>query len=123
MLAAANTLVSSGLRDAGYTYLLIDDGWPLCAVGGGAARCDVPAPRGSDGRIVVDPAKFPDGFAPVAARVHALGLRLGIYTAVSAVTCGGYPASLGHEAVDAQAFADWGFGGCLWRRRSGPRQR
>ncbi len=60
--------------------------------------------------MYVDPAKFPGpgGLADVAAYLHARGLQLGIYTAPHATTCGGYTGSLGHEAVDAAAFAAWG---------------
>jgi len=46
-------------------YILLDDGWTLCAEGGGLQRCRTPAPRDARGRIPVDPAKFPRGFRPV----------------------------------------------------------
>ena len=65
-------------------------------------KCDIPAPRRSDGRIVVDTAKFPGGFRPLTDYVHGLGLKIGIYTAVSARTCGGYTGSLGFEEIDAK---------------------
>ena len=61
------------------------------------------------GRIVADPAKFPDGLANVTAYIHALGLKAGIYTASSSVVCSGRPGSLFHEALDAQTFVEYGY--------------
>ena len=90
-------------------YVLIDDGWTGCLRGGGDAPCEEPAPRGADGRIPINRTKFPEGFRPLTAYLRSLGLRAGIYTAVGARTCGGFVGSLGHEAVDAAAFAEWGF--------------
>eukprot|EP01116_Phalansterium_solitarium_P005205 TRINITY_DN1661_c0_g1_i4.p1 TRINITY_DN1661_c0_g1~~TRINITY_DN1661_c0_g1_i4.p1 ORF type:complete len:450 (-),score=144.81 TRINITY_DN1661_c0_g1_i4:76-1425(-) len=108
LMRMADLMVSSGLRDAGYVYLLLDDGWPTCSLHNSDGGCSIPAPRDAQGRIVPDPAKFPDGMKAVADYVHASGLKLGIYTAPHKQTCGGYTGSLGHEAVDAQTFADWG---------------
>ena len=109
--ALADEMVSTGLFAAGYDILWLDDGWPSCAVFSGApgsSGCATPAPRAADGSIVPDPAKFPVGLAAVADYVHGLGMRLGIYSAPHAVTCGGYEGSLGHEALDAATFARWG---------------
>ncbi|WP_345565975.1 NPCBM/NEW2 domain-containing protein [Nonomuraea rosea] len=91
----ADIFVSSGLKDAGYQYVNIDDCW--------SAR-----ERGADGRLVPDPVKFPDGIKGVADYIHAKGLKLGIYGDAGTKTCAGYPGSLGHEEVDAQTWADWG---------------
>ncbi|WP_435133385.1 NPCBM/NEW2 domain-containing protein [Actinacidiphila sp. bgisy144] len=91
----ADYLVSSGLKDDGYTYVNIDDCWQTHT-------------RDADGRLVPDPAKFPDGIKGTADYVHAKGLKLGIYEDAGTATCAGYPGSLGHEATDAQSFADWG---------------
>lgn len=56
--------------------------------------CRMPHARvAADGRIVVDPLKFPNGFQPVTSYVHSLGLKIGIYTSVSHTTCGGFPGS------------------------------
>ncbi len=131
----AQAMVDSGLADAGYEYILIDDGWSECAVFNSDGGCAVQAARDNAGRIPPDPIKvceaehhfvrstfvpflligvvrytnqFPNGMKPVADFMHSLGLKLGIYTAVSNATCGGFLSSLGHEAVDAQTFADWG---------------
>ncbi|MCA1217095.1 NPCBM/NEW2 domain-containing protein [Streptomyces sp. 8L] len=91
----ADYFVSSGLKDAGYTYVNIDDCWQTHS-------------RDADGRLVPDPAKFPDGIKGTADYVHSKGLKLGIYEDAGTATCAGYPGSLGHETTDAQTFADWG---------------
>jgi alpha-galactosidase len=91
----ADYLVSSGLKDAGYSYVNIDDCWMTSA-------------RNSAGQLVPDPAKFPDGISGTAAYVHAKGLKLGIYESAGTATCQGYPGSLNHEQTDANSFAAWG---------------
>jgi alpha-galactosidase len=91
----ADFFVSSGLKNAGYQYVNIDDCWAL-------------KDRGADGRLVPDPAKFPSGIKGVADYVHGLGLKLGIYGDAGTKTCAGYPGSLGHEVLDAQTWAGWG---------------
>jgi alpha-galactosidase len=91
----ADTMVASGLRDAGYRYVTIDDGW-------------MAATRDADGTLRADPARFPHGIAALAAYVHARGLKLGIYEDAGVHTCGGLPGSLGHERDDAALFAAWG---------------
>ena len=92
----ADYFVSSGMKAAGYQYVNIDDCWLL------HQRDPV------TGRLVPDPAKFPDGIKGTADYVHSLGLKLGIYEDAGTATCAGYPGSLGHEQLDAQTFADWG---------------
>jgi alpha-galactosidase len=91
----AEAMVAGGMRDAGYRYVVIDDGWM-------APERD---PRGD---LVADPGKFPSGIAALAEHVHALGLRFGIYTDAGTKTCQGLPASLGYEFRDARRFAEWG---------------
>jgi alpha-galactosidase len=93
--ATADVFVSSGLKDAGYVYVNIDDCWSL-------------RERGADGKLVPDPVKFPSGIRGVADYVHARGLKLGIYGDAGTKTCAGYPGSLGKEKLDAQTWADWG---------------
>ncbi|QEE26370.1 glycoside hydrolase family 27 protein [Rhodanobacter glycinis] len=90
--AAADAMVNSGMRDAGYIYINIDDGW-----------------QGKrDSRGVIHPnARFPDMKA-LADYVHARGLKLGIYSSPGAHTCGGFTGSLGHEQQDANTYAAWG---------------
>jgi len=90
----ADAMVSSGMRDAGYEYVVIDDCWQV--------------ERGSDGRIVADPARFPSGMKALADYVHDQGLKFGLYTDAGPKTCEGRPGSLGYEAVDARTYASWG---------------
>ena len=91
----ADALVASGMRDAGYEYVNIDDCW-------------MAPERDAQGRLQPDPERFPNGIDALADYVHARGLKLGIYSSAGTATCQGLPASLGHEEVDAQTWADWG---------------
>lgn len=91
----ADAMVDSGMRDAGYEYVNIDDCW-------------MAPERDWMGRLQPDPERFPNGIDALADYVHARGLKLGIYSSAGSVTCQGYPASLGYERVDAQTFAEWG---------------
>lgn len=91
----ADFFVASGLKEAGYQYVNIDDCWSMME-------------RDAEGKLVPDPVKFPSGISGVADYVHGLGLKLGLYGDAGTKTCAGYPGSLGHEEVDAQTFADWG---------------
>jgi alpha-galactosidase len=93
--AAADALVSSGLRDAGYKYVNIDDCW--------MART-----RGPDGALRPDPKRFRDGIPALAEYVHRRGLRLGIYLSAGQLTCERFPGSAGHLAQDARTVAAWG---------------
>ncbi len=90
----ADMLVSTGLRDLGYNYLVIDDCWSL-------------KERDSEGRLQVDPEKFPNGMKAVADYVHSKGLKFGMYTCCGTLTCAGYPGSYDYEFIDAQTFASW----------------
>jgi alpha-galactosidase len=91
----AQLLVSSGLTEAGYNCVNLDDGW-------------MAAERTADGELAGDATKFPHGMAWLAGQVHALGLRFGIYTAIGSRTCQNLPASWGHYDQDAKTFASWG---------------
>jgi alpha-galactosidase len=91
--AAADQLVSTGMKDAGYIYVNIDDTWE--------------GERDANGVLHTN-AKFPDMKA-LADYVHSKGLKIGIYSGPGTKTCGGYAASLGHEEQDAQMYAAWGF--------------
>jgi alpha-galactosidase len=95
VLQTADRMVSSGLRDAGYRYVTIDDGW-------------MAGTRDAAGNLRADPARFPHGIAALADYLHARGLKLGIYADAGVKTCGGLPGSLGHERQDAALFASWG---------------
>ncbi len=91
----ADALVASGMDEAGYEYINIDDCWMAYN-------------RDADGNLQPDPGRFPNGIAALAAYVHARGLKLGIYSSAGTLTCQGRPASIGHEAQDAALFAAWG---------------
>ena len=88
----ADAMVSSGMRDAGYIYVNIDDTWE--------------GVRDANGVLGTNH-KFPDMKA-LADYVHSKGLKIGIYSSPGPRTCGGYPASYGHEEQDAKMFAAWG---------------
>ncbi|CUA75933.1 hypothetical protein RSOLAG22IIIB_01936 [Rhizoctonia solani] len=95
--AAADALVSLGLKDAGYTYVNIDDCWS-----------NITGRDTGTNRIKPDLNKFPNGIKSVADYVHSLGLLIGIYGDAGTLTCAGFPGSLGYENIDAQTFAEWG---------------
>jgi alpha-galactosidase len=90
--STADALVATGLKDAGYVYLNIDDTWE--------------GKRDANGFIQPNE-KFPDMKA-LADYVHSKGLKLGIYSSPAAKTCAGYEGSLGHEEQDAETYAKWG---------------
>lgn len=90
--AQADAMVASGMRDAGYLYINIDDTWE--------------AGRDAQGNIQTN-SKFPDMKA-LADYVHSKGLKLGIYSSPGAKTCAKYEGSLGHEEQDARTYANWG---------------
>jgi alpha-galactosidase len=90
----ADAIVSSGMKDAGYQYVNIDDCWH--------------GTRDSLGFIHPDPVRFPSGMKALADYLHAKGLKLGIYSDAGWKTCGGRPGSRGYEYQDALAYASWG---------------
>ncbi len=90
--AAADALVSSGMRDAGYIYVNIDDTWQ--------------GKRDANG-VLQPNKKFPDMKA-LADYVHSKGLKLGIYSSPGPTTCAKYEGSYGHEEQDAKSYAAWG---------------
>jgi alpha-galactosidase len=99
---AADAMVSSGMRDAGYRYVVVDDCW-------------FDPQRDAQGNLRAHPTKFPSGMKALGDYIHALGLKFGIYEVPTERTCaqrgGAHPGatgSLGHEAQDARTFASWG---------------
>ncbi len=90
----ADAMVSSGMKDAGYEYIIIDDCWQIG--------------RDDDGVIIVDSVKFPSGIAALADYIHSKGLKFGIYSDAGTHTCEGRPGSKGHEIQDALTYAAWG---------------
>ncbi len=96
ILDTIDALVSSGMRDAGFLYVGLDDGWQRYK----GSRTQHP--------LEYDPVKFPHGIAYLADYAHARGLKLGIYSGPGHETCAGYTGSLSHEQEDAALFASWG---------------
>lgn len=90
----ADAMVKSGMKDAGYEYINIDDCWH--------------GERDANGNIQVNPERFPSGMKALADYVHAKGLKIGIYSDAGNKTCAGYPGSRGHEYQDAKIYAQWG---------------
>ncbi len=90
----ADAMVKSGMKDAGYQYVVIDDCWQVS--------------RDEHANIVPDPQRFPNGIKAVADYVHSLGLKFGIYSDAGSKTCAGRPGGLGHEYQDALMYASWG---------------
>lgn len=91
---AADAMVSSSMKDAGYEYIVVDDCWH--------------GKRDSLGFIHPDPIRFPSGIKAVADYIHSKGLKFGIYSCAGNTTCGGRPAGRGHEYQDAVLYAQWG---------------
>lgn len=94
LMETADAMVASGMRDAGYEYIVVDDCWQIG--------------RDSMGFIVVDPDRFPQGMKPVVDYIHSKGLKFGIYSCAGTKTCAGRPGSRGHEFQDAYMYAKWG---------------
>jgi alpha-galactosidase len=92
--SVADAMVKSGMKDAGYQYIVIDDCWQVA--------------RDAEGNIQADPRKFPAGIKALADYIHSLGLKFGIYSDAGRKTCGGRPGSRGYEFQDARAYAKWG---------------
>lgn len=95
VMEMADAMINLGLKDAGYEYILLDDGW-------------MAKERDEQGNFIPNPTKFPNGIKALADYVHAKGLKLGLYSCAGDKTCGNYPGSRGHEYQDALKFAEWG---------------
>jgi alpha-galactosidase len=92
--SVADAMVKSGMKDAGYQYVVIDDCWQIA--------------RDAEGNIQADPQRFPSGIKALADYVHSLGMKFGIYSDAGRKTCGGRPGSRGYEFQDARTYAKWG---------------
>jgi alpha-galactosidase len=90
----ADTMVSSGMKDAGYQFVILDDCWQTG--------------RDANGNIVADAERFPSGIKALADYVHSKGLKFGIYTDAGTMTCAKRTGSIGHEYQDAKQYANWG---------------
>ncbi|PTT00938.1 alpha-galactosidase [Pedobacter sp. HMWF019] len=105
MREAADHLVSSGMADAGYQYINIDDCWMNAQHHKDLGR--VGRARDAIGNILPN-SYFPD-MRSLTNYIHGKGLKAGIYTSPGPTTCAGFTGSYGHEAADALQFAKWGF--------------
>ena len=92
----ADIIVSSGLKDAGYEYIVLDDGWM------------VKDHRDKNGDLIPDPVKFPHGMKALIDYVHSKGLKFGLYNCAGTQTCAGYPGTRGYEYQDARFYANLG---------------
>jgi alpha-galactosidase len=90
----ADAMVKSGMKDAGYEYVVIDDCWQVS--------------RDANSNIVADPQRFPHGMKVVGDYIHSVGLKFGIYSDAGSKTCQKRPGGLGHEYQDAIQYAAWG---------------
>ena len=90
----ADAMVETGMKDAGFEYIVIDDCWQV--------------DRDENGVIVADPDRFPSGMKALADYVHSRGLKFGLYSDAGSATCEGRPGSRGHQFQDARTYAAWG---------------
>ena len=90
----ADKFISLGLKDAGYEYIVLDDGW-------------MAKERDANGNLIADPIKFPSGMKALADYIHSKGLKFGLYNCAGSMTCAGYPGSRGYEYQDARIYASW----------------
>lgn len=91
----AVALKESGLADAGYKYVNLDDCWHS-------------SQRDENGRLQGDLSRFSSGIKNLTEKINSLGLKVGLYSSNGDYTCEDLPASLGYENIDARTFADWG---------------
>ena len=93
LLDTSKILLTSGLKDVGYEYVVLDDCWQ-----------DV---RGEDGYIKEDLNKFPHGMKWMAGQLHEMGFKYGMYSSAGEMTCARYEGSLDWEVQDATSYASW----------------
>ncbi len=94
IMEIADAMEESGMKEAGYEYIVIDDCWQTG--------------READGTITADPDKFPSGMKALADYIHSKGLKFGIYSDAGRGTCQNRPGSRGYEFQDARTYAAWG---------------
>ena len=95
IMETANAMVNSGLADAGYQYVNLDDCWQSSL-------------RDSDGKLQGDLKTFSRSIPVLIKDINALGLKVGLYSSNGTLTCEDLPASLGNEVLDAKTIASWG---------------
>ena len=91
----AEAMKKTGLLDAGYKYVNLDDCWQSSM-------------RTADGKLQGDLTRFPRGMKPLIEEINELGFKVGLYTSNGTGTCEDLPASLYNEAVDSDTLAEWG---------------
>ncbi len=95
IMEVAEAMVNSGLADAGYKYVNLDDCWQSSM-------------RDSDGKLQGDLRTFSRGIPQLIKDINQLGLKVGLYSSNGDLTCEDMPASLGNEDLDAKTLASWG---------------
>lgn len=95
LLSTAKAVKDSGLLEAGYQYINLDDCWHSSM-------------RDKDGRLQGDLEKFPNGIQQLISQINRMGMKVGLYSSNGTQTCEDLPASLGREELDAQTIAEWG---------------
>jgi alpha-galactosidase len=90
----ADAMVTTGMKDAGYTFVNMDDCWEGNRDANGYIQCN-------DG--------FPTGMKALTDYIHGKGLKVGIYSSEGDLTCQSYEGTYGHEDKDAEQYSNWGF--------------
>lgn len=93
IIEIADAMVETGMKDAGYEYVIIDDCWQV--------------DRDLQGNLIADPKRFPSGIKFLSDYIHSKGLKFGIYTCAGIMTCKKRPGIRGYEFQDARQFAEW----------------
>jgi alpha-galactosidase len=91
----ADAIEQSGMKAAGYQYIVLDDAW-------------LAKERDADGNLQGDPKRFPSGMKALGDYLHDKGFKFGIYNCAGTKTCAGYPGGYQHEEADAKMYASWG---------------
>jgi alpha-galactosidase len=91
----ADAIEASGMKAAGYEYVVLDDAW-------------LSKERVADGNLQGDPQRFPSGMKALGDYLHGKGFKFGIYNCAGTKTCAGYPGGYQHEEADAKMYASWG---------------
>ena len=95
IIATARAMKDSGLYDAGYRYVNLDDNWHSNM-------------RDENGEWQGDLTRFPDGIPALIEELNGMGFKVGLYSSNGTLTCEDLPASLGRERDDARTLAKWG---------------
>ncbi|OAL51497.1 glycoside hydrolase [Pyrenochaeta sp. DS3sAY3a] len=96
LLTTSEQIISLGLRDLGYQYVVLDDCW------------QDPSGRDKNGKLQPELSKFPNGLKSISNHLHSQGLKYGMYSSAGEMTCARFEGSLDHETDDANSFAEWG---------------